>query len=94
VAVLPRSLHVSRGVLDIVLDPSYIAGQVQLTKIGRDLINWIVMLAEPKKAIYSDPRRADIFRDMDLSMENMFQGLNARPDDVETTRSRARLAAG
>lgn len=59
----------------------YIAGLVQLTQIGRDLINWIEMLVDPEKAIYADPRRAEIFRGMDLSMKNMFRELNARIED-------------
>jgi hypothetical protein len=59
----------------------YIAGLVQLTQIGRDLINWIEMLVDPEKAIYADPRRAEIFRSMDLSMKNMFRELNTRIED-------------
>lgn len=58
-----------------------IAGLVQLTQIGRDLINWIEMLVDPEKAVYADPRRADIFRGMDLSMKNMFRELNGRIED-------------
>jgi hypothetical protein len=59
----------------------YIAGQVQLTQIGRDLINWGEMLADPEKAIYADPRRADIFKDIDLSVKTMFSDLNTRLDE-------------
>ena len=59
----------------------YIAGQVQLAQIGRDLINWGEMLADPEKAIYGDPRLADIFRDTELSVKTMFSDLNTRLDE-------------
>jgi hypothetical protein len=59
----------------------YIAGQVQLAQIGRDLINWGEMLADPEKAVYGDPRLADIFKDTELSVKTMFSDLNTRLDE-------------
>ncbi|KAK8869531.1 hypothetical protein IAR55_000097 [Kwoniella newhampshirensis] len=59
----------------------YIAGQVQLTQIGRDLINWGEMLADPTSALWADPRRADMFHDKELNVRNMFKDLNARLDE-------------
>ena len=59
----------------------YIAGQVQLTQIGRDLVNWGEMLADPDKAVFAEPRRAEIFRDTDLSLTNMLRELNSRLDE-------------
>ncbi|WWD16207.1 hypothetical protein CI109_100633 [Kwoniella shandongensis] len=59
----------------------YIAGQVQLTQIGRDLVNWGEMLADPKSALWADRRRADMFQDKELSVKSMFKDLNARLDE-------------
>ncbi|KAL0254206.1 hypothetical protein I308_101586 [Cryptococcus tetragattii IND107] len=59
----------------------YIAGQVQLTQIGRDLINWGEMLADPKGATWADPRRAQIFHGKELSVKMMFKELNGRLDE-------------
>ncbi|WRT67431.1 uncharacterized protein IL334_004402 [Kwoniella shivajii] len=59
----------------------YIAGQVQLTQIGRDLINWGEMLADPRSALWADPKRADMFHDKELNVGNMFKDLNARLDE-------------
>ena len=59
----------------------YIAGQVQLAQIGRDLINWGEMIADPEKAVFADPRRAEAFKNTDLSLANMFGELNSRLDD-------------
>lgn len=75
---LPRPGSVSSHAL---YGDVYIAGQVQLAQIGRDLINWGEMLADPEKAIYADPRRAEIFRDTELSVKTMFSDLNARLDE-------------
>ncbi|GFZ52252.1 hypothetical protein JCM24511_10025 [Saitozyma sp. JCM 24511] len=75
-----RAVHGSSASLSLYGDV-YIAGLVQLTQIGRDLINWIEMLVDPEKAVYADPRRAEIFRGMDLSMKNMFRELNGRIED-------------
>ncbi|WWD01078.1 hypothetical protein V866_008016 [Kwoniella sp. B9012] len=59
----------------------YIAGQVQLTQIGRDLINWGEMLADPRSALWADPKRADMFHDKELNVRTMFKDLNKRLDD-------------
>lgn len=59
----------------------YIAGLVQLTQIGRDLINWGEMLADPRQAVLADPRRVALFADRDLSLTTMFKELNARLDE-------------
>ena len=59
----------------------YIASQVQLTQIARDLINWSEMLADPDQAVYSDPRRASIFTEKILSFETMSKELNQRLDE-------------
>jgi hypothetical protein len=59
----------------------YIAGQVQLTQIGRDLINWGEMLSDPERAMLADPRRASMMRDRELSVTTMFRELNARLDE-------------
>ena len=58
----------------------YIACQVQLADIGRDLVNWSAMLSDSSKAIFADPRRAEMFRETGLSLESMLQELNARLD--------------
>ncbi|WVR05443.1 hypothetical protein IAU60_002459 [Kwoniella sp. DSM 27419] len=58
----------------------YIAGQVQLTQIGRDLINWGEMLSG-RTAVLADPRRAEMFRDKELTVRSMFRDLNERLDD-------------
>ncbi|WVF71872.1 hypothetical protein IAT40_006682 [Kwoniella sp. CBS 6097] len=59
----------------------YMAGQVQLTQIGRDLFNWGEMLADPKSANWADPKYADMFRDKELNVRAMFKDLNARLDE-------------
>ncbi|WVQ78436.1 hypothetical protein IAT38_000522 [Cryptococcus sp. DSM 104549] len=59
----------------------YIAGQVQLTQIGRDLVNWGEMLADPHGAQWADPRRADMFNDKELNVRDMFKELNGRLDE-------------
>jgi hypothetical protein len=59
----------------------YIAGLVQLTQIGRDMINWGEMLADSERAILADPRRAEVFRERDMSVGTMFKELNGRLDD-------------
>ncbi|WWC60802.1 uncharacterized protein I303_103378 [Kwoniella dejecticola CBS 10117] len=59
----------------------YIAGQVQLTQIGRDLINWGEMLADPRSALWADPKRADMFHDKELNVRTMFKDLNSRLDE-------------
>ncbi|OCF39443.1 hypothetical protein I317_06767 [Kwoniella heveanensis CBS 569] len=59
----------------------YMAGQVQLTQIGRDLFNWGEMLADPKSANWADPKYADMFRDKELNVKAMFRDLNARLDE-------------
>ena len=59
----------------------YIACQVQLTQIGRDLVNWGEMLIDPEKAIFADVKRAEMFHDTNLTLENMFKDLNGRLDD-------------
>lgn len=59
----------------------YIASQVQLTQIARDLINWSEMLADPGKAVYADPRRADMFTGEMLSFGTMSKQLNQRLDE-------------
>lgn len=74
---LPRPGSVSTQAL---YGDVYIAGQVQLTQIGRDLFNWGEMLADPEKAVYADPRRKEIFRDTELSAKTMFSDLNTRLD--------------
>lgn len=54
---------------------AYIAGQVQLTQIGRDLINWGDAL--------SDPRATEVeeLQGRDISVRAMFSELNARLDE-------------
>nr|XP_019013828.1 uncharacterized protein I206_01902 [Kwoniella pini CBS 10737]OCF52609.1 hypothetical protein I206_01902 [Kwoniella pini CBS 10737] len=59
----------------------YIAGQVQLTQIGRDLINWGEMLADPRSALWADPKRADMFHDKELNVRTMFKDLNHDLDE-------------
>ncbi|WWC89732.1 uncharacterized protein L201_004657 [Kwoniella dendrophila CBS 6074] len=56
----------------------YIAGQVQLTQIGRDLINWGEMLSDPRSNLWSDPRTR---KGKDFNIINMFNDLNNRLDD-------------
>jgi hypothetical protein len=59
----------------------YIAGQVQLTQIGRDLVNWGEMLADPERAVQADPRRAEMLKDREMRVLSMFRELNGRLDD-------------
>jgi hypothetical protein len=59
----------------------YIASQVQLTQVARDLINWSEMLADPGKAVYADPRRAGMYTGEMLSFGNMSKHLNQKLDD-------------
>ncbi len=59
----------------------YIAGQVQLTQIGRDLTNWGDVLADPERAVLGDPRRAEMMGDRGWSVRNMFRELNDRLDE-------------
>jgi hypothetical protein len=59
----------------------YIAGQVQLAQIGRDIVAWSAMLADPERALEADPRRADVVRDKELSVKSMLGDLNKRLDE-------------
>jgi len=59
----------------------YIAGQVQLAQIGRDIVAWSAMLADPERALKADPRRADVVKDKELSVKSMLGDLNKRLDD-------------
>lgn len=59
----------------------YVAGQVQLTQIGLDLINWGEMLADTKTAILADPRRTAMFRDKEITVKAMFVELNTKLDN-------------
>lgn len=59
----------------------YIAGQVQLTQIGRDLVNWGEMLADPERAVQADPRRAEMLKDREMRVLSMFRELNGRLDE-------------
>ena len=56
----------------------YIAGQVQLAQIGRDIVAWSAMLADPERALKADPRRADVVRDKEISVKSMLGDLNRR----------------
>ncbi|ODN75095.1 hypothetical protein L202_06311 [Cryptococcus amylolentus CBS 6039] len=57
----------------------YIAGQVQLTQVGRDLISWGEMLADPRRAAEAEKERETGGRDM--SVRGMFKELNGRLDE-------------
>lgn len=59
----------------------YVAGQVQLTQIGRDLINWGEILSDPERALLADTRRQDMVRGRDLSIGSMLKELNDRLDE-------------
>lgn len=59
----------------------YVAGQVQLTQIGRDLINWGEILSDPERALLADPRRQEMVRGRDLSIGSMLKELNDRLDE-------------
>lgn len=54
---------------------AYLSSQVELTRIGRDLINWGDSLRDPRPDQEDDPRARD------QSLKSMLRELNARLDD-------------